>query len=596
MLPDHLKEKRLQFREWLETATDADCKQRAEEMAKQCRDVTGADALDPLLFAIAAGWLDEAVPLACDGRAYLRAVGMAKRVCRAEWWRRQLMRQSIRAMEGKEYGWGYIGKTGAYISSAGLWRMSQRKARSDAAIAAAEVISPDGEAIPLQAIIESSIANPKNKRLELVVRMKGIAEWCQRGGYVAYAVTLTAPGAFHRLRTVEDASGEKRLVDNPAWRDTSPQDTHKYLCARWAEFRALMAKADVPVIGLRTVEPHKDGTPHWHLVLFMRPNHARLLLTALRGKFLQTLGDEKGAAKRRVLIERIKPKKGQDMTYAAVAYAIGYISKNLDGKGVQGDTEAGTDAVNGAQRATAWARLWGIRQFQTFGAPSITVWRELRRVRDEVAEVLRKAAEHKSEHVAEAAKGLLAGNAAPLGRCATEAMRGGHADVLELLTIMRNINLAGWKANADAEALGECWTAADQGQFRRYMHAMKKAPVSLLKEERENTYGEPVKIIRGLVGPSGESVITHEDGWTVKWGKVKDESHRAQPGRVAAQQQPLGLVALTVTGEAGRGFQPQEYAAENPLTGGWSWGAEHAAHVEHLISEHRAGWPAHFSP
>jgi hypothetical protein len=98
---------------------------------------------------------------------------------------------------------------------------------------------------------------------------------------------------------------------------------------------------------------------------------------------MQDDGGEPGAIEHRFGVERIDPARG-----SAVGYLAAYIGKNLDGRRADGsvieggDFEAGADTDEGADRARAWASRWGIRQFQQIGGPSVTVWRELRRLRD----------------------------------------------------------------------------------------------------------------------------------------------------------------------------------------------------------------------
>lgn len=110
-----------------------------------------------------------------------------------------------------------------------------------------------------------------------------------------------------------------------------------------------------------------------------------MLRRFIREEALAESPDEPGARRHRVRFVRVSASKG-----SATGYIAKYVSKNVDGYGMTtaatlGDDGqmlmAGMDAVSYSQRVTAWARVWGIRQFQMFGTPPATVYRELRRVR-----------------------------------------------------------------------------------------------------------------------------------------------------------------------------------------------------------------------
>ena len=63
-----------------------------------------------------------------------------------------------------------------------------------------------------------------------------------------------------------------------------------------------------------------------------------------------------------------------------------YLSKNIDGQHIDSDKGSSLTGSDAAERVVTWARINQIRQFQFIGGPSVTVWREMRRLREEFKE------------------------------------------------------------------------------------------------------------------------------------------------------------------------------------------------------------------
>lgn len=194
-------------------------------------------------------------------------------------------------------------------------------------------------------------------------------------GYAGSFFTLTAPSKYHAYT----AFGHR----NHKWNGASPRRTQRYLNQIWQQIRAELARREIPVFGLRVAESHHDGTPHWHGLLFTVPEHTAELQEVMEDYATREDEDElKGKAGKqpRFELKPIDPALG-----SATGYVVKYISKNIDGYALDGesDHESGRPLKETAKHATAWASCWGIRQFQFLGGAPVSVWRELRRLKNQ---------------------------------------------------------------------------------------------------------------------------------------------------------------------------------------------------------------------
>src|SRR5271170_1725456 len=165
-----------------------------------------------------------------------------------------------------------------------------------------------------------------------MTRMKGFEDIAKELGHVAEFVTLTTPSKFHSM--LSDGTA------NPKYGGYSPREAQAWLAKMWARSRAKFKRKSILVYGFRIAEPHHDGTPHWHMVLFTLAHLVGDVRAVLTEHWLSDDGAERGAASHRIEFQTIDPTKG-----SATGYISKYVAKNIDGHEVGEDYEAQPAAI-----------------------------------------------------------------------------------------------------------------------------------------------------------------------------------------------------------------------------------------------------------
>ncbi|KGQ55833.1 replication gene A protein [Gallibacterium anatis] len=289
-------------------------------------------------------------------------------------WKRRLYREHRRQLEHVAIAAGEVQKRIApYVSSQCFsdWKAAKKSNFDFLKSMALENIDDPGERADLLSMYQRSCSNPQIRRIEMTVQIKGLEEWSEENGLQGYFITLTAPSKYHAKKI--------NGADNKKYNGASPKQTHAYLNRVWTQYRSLLKKHDISLSGVRVAEPHHDATPHWHLLVYFKPQQAEQALTIFKEKAFAEDGDEKGAEKHRF---KVMPVETGNPERSAVGYIMKYLQKNLDGFATDDamSDEADITLKDNAKRANAWASVWGIRQFQFFGVASIGVWRELRKL------------------------------------------------------------------------------------------------------------------------------------------------------------------------------------------------------------------------
>lgn len=382
------------------------------------------------------------------------------------WWARKLKRVRVQYLEHIEIASGKVGRdqyklpNTNVIKRKGISPYSSYQAQAEYISAQRsgrkylsnlELENDKGQVIDLITAVDAGMANPENRRNELMLRIRETEELANEMGYVGVFYTMTCPAKYH--------------PNSDNWNGASPKDAQAYLVKTWGRARAKLNRLGINYYGIRVAEPHADGCPHWHMMLFMHKKQVQTVNAITRKYFIEEDKEElynrygpittklknkltatptstgvkytyteytkqsRTSDNRKILFKTYKQKrqiwgykKSQGIkakapekfyrTFAprftainidpkkgsAAGYIAKYISKNIDGFKVTDHIDDETGELIKVNPVLAWASTWGIRQFQFQGSPSVTVYRELRRVREPVKEDtierIRIAADH----------------------------------------------------------------------------------------------------------------------------------------------------------------------------------------------------------
>jgi len=388
-----------------------------------------------------------------------------------EVWERKLSKRNKQRNEKGIRDAGHVYAEGQpYCSNWSVTGYIESLQDSQAYLSRQHALSSDGDEISLIEIAKATVANPANRKHEMMTRIKGIEEVAKTAGLMCLFITLTAASKYHRKRFInaKDQAGTHQkqsgyYKDNPRYQKmievkhkdgtcesipNTPQLSHEFIKRIMGRSIAKFKRQKIDYIAYKVVEPNHDGTVHWHLAFFIQPEQKARVQAIFEHYALQEEGEERGAKKYRIVIKDHDPKQG-----SVTGYMAKYIAKGIDGEGIGNDVETGMDCNDVIVRILAWKSLWNIRQFAFYGSPSVTVWRELRRLRT------------------------------PLANPTAEKAR----------------------------------LAADEGQWADFVNVMKVNPITVLKSAlidaegnvKKNKYGEVIQRISGLQikGISGLEVI-----------------------------------------------------------------------------------------
>ncbi|MCL6485859.1 MAG: replication endonuclease, partial [Janthinobacterium lividum] len=222
-----------------------------------------------------------------------QSYGFIGRAIDKGWWRRALRRELIRRFEHTSIQLGLTHvRADPYVSRETCMAQAAQNYANQKMLESVTATNENGDVYSLAELAALGMGNKTLRRGELMLRIRGFEEVANKLGHVGMFWTITCPSKYHSV----GVTNEKYQ----AFGSPTPRDAQAYLVKVWSAMRSALHRLKIQPYGFRIAEPHTDGCPHWHMLLFVAPTQQADMERIINAYALAEDGDEDGAAKNRV--------------------------------------------------------------------------------------------------------------------------------------------------------------------------------------------------------------------------------------------------------------------------------------------------------
>lgn len=142
-----------------------------------------------------------------------------------------------------------------------------------------------GTQIPLKDLVISANHNPNRYHALIQNRINTLSNEAKEKNLSPIFMTLTLPSEYHKMKMDKKT---KALIPNPKYNHVAPKEAVKHLTKMFSRLRhdrSLKQLTKDERIYFRVNEPHKNGTPHTHVLLFVPKSSIDRVVTAFKRLF-----------------------------------------------------------------------------------------------------------------------------------------------------------------------------------------------------------------------------------------------------------------------------------------------------------------------